>query len=138
MVTFGHKSLSILVAGHLCCFLMYSLDESASASGSVTSRSVSPSPTATGHPRNSLVRNHFVYDSSSWRSVCQVHDSSASDDASSIPTICGHSIAGKFPSNLRQHLKSCHSTVFSEMLAEEERQKMAKQALKCKITSGPI
>ena len=96
---------------------MYSSDESASAE---SRSSVSPSPL--GRPRKSLAWKHFVFDSSSGKSVCQVPDSSTEDaDDSSSPALCGHVIPGKFPSNLRQHLKSRHGAVYQEMLRSEEK-----------------
>ena len=94
---------------------MYSSDESASAE----SRS-SVSPSLLGRPRKSLVWKHFFFDSSSGKSVCQVPDSSTEDaEDSSSPTLCGHPIQGKFPPNLRQHLKSCHGAVYQELHRSE-------------------
>ena len=113
--------------------MIYSSDESASAE---SRSSVSPSPL--GRPRKSLVWKHFFFNSCSGKSLCQVPDSSTEDaEDSSIPTLCGHPIPGKFPSNLRQHLKSRHGAVYQELLRSEEKQKEEREALRNKTTFGP-
>ena len=115
---------------------MYSSDESTSAESVTPRSSVSPSPL--GCPRKSLVWDHFVFDSSSGKSLCQVPDSSTEDaEDSSSPVLCGHVIPGKFPSNLRQHLKSRHGAVYQKLLQSEEKQKEEREALKHKSTHGP-
>ena len=80
----------------------------------------------------------FSFDSSSGKSVCQVPDLSTEDaEDSSSPTLCGHAIPGKFPSNLRQHLKSHHGAVYQELLRSKEKQKEEREALRSKTTHGP-
>ena len=70
--------------------------------------------------------------------MCQVPDLSTEDaEDSSSPTLCGHAIPGKFPSNLRQHLKSHHGAVYQELLRSKEKQKEEREALRSKITHGP-
>ena len=65
--------------------------------------------------------------------IVQVPDSSTEDaEDSSSPVLCGHVIPGKFPSNLRQHLKSRHGAVYQKLLQSEEKQKEEREALKHK------
>ncbi len=35
-------------------------------------------------------------------------------------SICGREIQGKFPTNLKQHIKKCHNEVYLELLKKEE------------------
>ena len=117
--------------------------ESSDLSGaeSVSTRSsVSPSPVSSnlGRPRKSLVWNYFTYDTFSGKSTCQVPTGDASEpgSASSSPIVCGKTFVGKFPSNLKQHLKTCHVARYHEMLKEEEKEKEEKEAKKSKSIVG--
>lgn len=42
-------------------------------------------------------------------------------------SICGREIQGKFPTNLKQHLKKCHNEVYLELLKKEEELKVKKE-----------
>ena len=99
---------------------------------------MSPSPANLGRPRKSLVWNYFTYDAFSGKSICQVAagDSSEPGSPSSSPIVCGKTFAGKFPSNLRQHLKTCHVACYQEMLNDEEKQKEERETKKSKCSSG--
>ena len=108
----------------------------AEPSGSFTSTTdmVSPSGSSTGsvhvtpgRPKRSAVWDYFEYDASTNESVCQIlsHPRELSP-TSSDSMICGCSIAGKFPTNLRNHLKKYHPAHFAEVLAKEENGKSLK------------
>ena len=56
------------------------------------------SPASVGRPKKSAVWDYFCYDSLHNKSVCQVKGTSES--------LCNKSIAGKNPTNLKQHLRS--------------------------------
>ena len=54
--------------------------------------------------------------------------------------MCGKTCAGKFPSNLKQHLKTCHVACYQELLNDEEKQKETNkmEELKAlKASTGP-
>ena len=57
----------------------------------------------TGRPRNSNVWDYYVYDAELDKSECQVLTGEK---------VCGVKINGKFPSNLRSHIKNNHTEVF--------------------------
>ena len=103
--------------------------------------SVSPSPASSilGQPQKSLVWNYFTYDAFSGKSTCQVSNGDSSEPGSPIssPIVCGKTFAGKFPSNLRQNLKTCHVARYQEMLREEEKQKEERETKKSKSITGP-
>ena len=68
-----------------------------------------------GRRRESLVWEYFNFDSAKGRSECQVEKSG---------TKCNASIAGKFPTNLKAHLKGNHPAAYEDLLKREaERQK---------------
>lgn len=73
-------------------------------------RTTSPTsrPLLTGRPRQSPVWQFFEYDNHKGKSICQVL---IGDDG--VP--CGTEISGKFPTNLKAHLKTAHSQVFVEV-----------------------
>ena len=88
--------------------------------------SVLPEATVTqGRSRKSLVWEYFEYDPVTKKSVCQVLSAASVD--SSASDICGHSVSGKFPTNLRQHLKKAHPSEFSELPLKEEKGKQEKE-----------
>ena len=98
------------------------------------SQSVSPAPSivSTGHgtllgrPLKSAVWKFFEYNAQLEKSVCQVIKSNSSADAA-LDQVCGHCIAGKYPSNLKQHLRKHHPQQYSEVLKLEEAAKKAKE-----------
>ena len=57
-----------------------------------------------GRPRRSQVWQCFIYDETENKSECQMLTIPTTDLDSS--DICGHKVTGKFPSNLKLHLKS--------------------------------
>lgn len=93
--------------------------------------SISPSPgssisqvATTGRPRKSQVWNYFEYDEVEKKSICQVLK--ASSVVSDSSDICGSKTTGKFPTNLKQHLKKFHPEVYSELLKKEEEENVKK------------
>ena len=96
---------------------------------------VSPSLSVTGEhstrPSRSVrspVWNFFEYDATTENSVCQVELSEH--------VICAHSISGKYPTNLKQHLKRCHPEAHSQVLQVESSIKKAKSEVKAKRCSS--
>ena len=61
----------------------------------------------TGRPRQSPVWQHFEYDASKCKSICQVP---VQGDRA-----CSVEFSGKFTTNLKAHLKGAHPMVFSEV-----------------------
>lgn len=118
------------------CVCVCAMDE---ASTSKAALSLSP-PSSTvsveqgpgaisGRHRTSLVWEYFEYDPLTNTSVCQIL-SAPSLDSSSNADVCGHSVPGKFPTNLRQHLKKAHKSEFSDLTRREEKDKREKESQK--------
>ena len=77
---------------------------------SAVSVEVSPGPSSVqlpGHPTRSLVWDYFKYDPVVDKSVCQV-------EKLNTDSICGKSVAGKIPTNLKQHLLAAHPLTYCE------------------------
>ena len=74
---------------------------------------------AMGRPKRSVVWDYFEYDEVTDQSVCQILQC-GSDESDMI---CGCGIPGKFPTNLRNHIKKYRPTQFVEVLAKEEKRK---------------
>ena len=98
------------------------IDEEYSATASPSpSRSLSPSRSelAVG---NSLLRSpvweHFKYDSSKDKSVCCISTGNSSS--------CGTKLKGKFPTNLKQHLKNKHPREIREVIDKDLKKKKEK------------
>ena len=73
---------------------------------------------STGRPRESCVWNFFKYlkeDKSIL--VAEIKDYSSQ--------LCGHSFKGKFPTNLKTHLKKVHHQEYQELLKMESDKKIA-------------
>ena len=89
---------------------------------SVSASQVSPSPLESrpsGRPKKSAVWDYFLYDIFTDKSICQVEQL----DSQSIG---GKSVAGKFLTNLKKHLKLAHATVFEEIMRKEDEVKKKK------------
>lgn len=101
-------------------------DTDASEASGVSSRPHTPSPSpssatstsfarqAIGRPKQSPVWNYFVYVEDSDKSVCQV-PVGLSDGSG----VCGHAVSGKYPTNMKQHLKRSHKAEYDEVLRQE-------------------
>ena len=88
-----------------------------------------------------MVWDYFDYDDERDKSLCQALKSPTSDSDLSDPSaLCGHEVPGKFPTNLKQHLKKAHPGPYAEMIKKEtqEEEEKAKQmtANKKKIIKG--
>ena len=77
----------------------------------------------TGRPRNSHVWDYYIYDAELDKSECQVLTGDK---------VCGVKINGKFPSNLRSHIKNYHAEVF-KILDGKDKEK-AKNVRKKEMT----
>ena len=99
---------------------------SMSPAGSSVSRTAT-----TGRPKKSPVWEYFDYDELQGKSVCQVLKVRPTSSDSDTSEICGRKIEGKWPTNLRQHLKKAHPDVYSEVSKKdhaEEEKKTKKEA----------
>ena len=75
--------------------------------------------TTVGRQRTSQVWNYFEYDAVQGKSVCQVLKVGTCSSDSDNSEICEHKIKGKFPTNLRQHLKKAHPDIHSEIVKKD-------------------
>ena len=60
---------------------------------------------------------YFVYNHETGKSACRVEVESEEN------SVCGHEIAGKFPTNLKQHLRKHHSKHYCDVLGKEKEDK---------------
>ena len=111
---------------------------------SASAAQVGPSPLQSplesrpsGCPKKSPVWEHFLYDLFTDKSICQVEQLDSQ-------SICGKSVAGKFRTNLKKHLKLAHQNVFQEIMRKEEESKKvevekesAKRAASLSTTISP-
>jgi hypothetical protein len=86
--------------------------------------SPSPSTASIGRSRRSPVWDYFVFDKGTEKSICQVRvpltaDEQGAEAAVTREKVCGHAIVGKYPTNLRQHLKKAHSAEFKDVVKKE-------------------
>ena len=65
----------------------------------------------TGRPRQSPVWNFFLFNAAKSRSVCKVQIRVVD----STTKLCGIQISGKYPTNLKAHLRTAHPQVFAEV-----------------------
>lgn len=68
---------------------------------------------------------NFAYDGTQGKSIRQI-----GEGGSDVEEKCGHNVVGKFPTNLKQHLKKSHAKEYKEMEekeAENEKRKLEKQ-----------
>ena len=95
-------------------------DVAASASASQVGPSPLQSPLESrpsGRPKKSPVWEHFMIFSQT-KAYVKWNNSTQS--------ICGKSVAGKFPTNLKKHLKLAHPNVFQEITRKDEESKLVK------------
>ena len=95
---------------------------------------ISPPGLTTGRRRESAVWDYFVFDASKGKSICQVEVSEVGSDGTRK---CGTGIAGKFPTNLKTHLKGNHPAAHEEMLKKEAERQKEKETTKRKLASPP-
>ena len=109
----------------------------AESSGS-TSRSTSPSPVplssvvdvspTLGRPKRIVVWHYFTYDQDKNQSVCQVQVTrDHGDHGGPLNEACRATYAGKFPTNLKGHLRKDHPAQFQEALQKENEAEQKKK-----------
>ena len=76
-----------------------------------------------GHPRDSFVWDHFIYVEEREKSVCQV-------PLGEEGSICGKEINGRYPTNLKAHLKHAHPIVHAEIQRKNEEKEKEKSMRK--------
>lgn len=108
-----------------------SLETPSTTSDVGTSVSASPSPSyplsrPLERPKKSPVWDYFLYDVTTDKSICQMEQLDSQ-------SICEKSVAGKFTTNLKKHLKLAHPSDFDDVVKKEEevkKQKMEKESAK--------
>ena len=97
-----------------------------SESLSTTSVKVSPGPSSSvqlpGRPTRSLVWEYNTYYRVVDKSICQVE---------SPDGMCGKSVSGKNPTNLKQHLSAARAQVMNDLKRKQEKNKAEKHKKKC-------
>ena len=88
-----------------------------------------PGPSGTGRPHESHVWNFFIYINKEKRNIYQVP---LSDDK-----LCGETFSGRFKSNLKHHLQSCHKEHLAEIIKKDETRKKPKGEHK-RTEVGPV
>ena len=76
-----------------------------------------------GRPRDSFVWDHFIYVEEREKSVCQV-------PLGEEGSICGKEINGRYPTNLKAHLKHTHPIVHAEIQRKNEEKEKEKSRRK--------
>ena len=67
-----------------------------------------PSPPP-GRPKRSVVWDYFMHDQTNNKSVCQIEvTQDRGDRGGPSKKVCGATVAGKYPTNLKQHLCKDH------------------------------
>ena len=58
---------------------------------------------------------YFVYNEQTGKSSCQVETGRSDDEEEAGPSkkVCAQEVAGKFPTNLKQHLKKYHALQYA-------------------------
>ena len=96
------------------------------------STSLSPSPIralhALGRPKKNPVWDFFSYQSDKNASLCKV--AACRGDGPGSSKVCDHSIPGKFPTDLKNHLKRLHPSEYAEVLRKEENAKQERSEAK--------
>ena len=87
----------------------------------VESGPISPPGLTTGRRRESSVWDYFVFDASRGKSICQVEATDGTHKR-------GTGIAGKFPTNLKAHIKGSHPAVYEQMLKKEAETQKEREA----------
>ena len=88
---------------------------------------ISPPP-APGRPKRSTVWRYFLYDKDNNKSFCQVE---VTRDHG--VEVCGVALPGKYPMNMKQHLRTAHNPQYQEMLASEREEQKKKTQSSSKV-----
>ena len=64
---------------------------------------------------------YFVYNEQTGKSSCQVETGRSDDEEEAGPSrkVCSQEVAGKFPTNLKHHLKKYHALQYEEVVKLE-------------------
>ena len=64
---------------------------------------------------------YFVYNEQTGKSSCQVETGRSDDEEEAGPSkeVWAQEVAGKFPTNLKQHLKNYHALQYEEVVKLE-------------------
>ena len=90
-----------------------------------SSASLSPTPSVTGAKRGTVrspVWNFFSFNEATGNSACKVLLTNGD--------LCAHIIAGKYPTNLKQHLRKSHRNEYSQVLEIESSAKKTNEEAK--------
>ena len=111
--TGGRNGLGTRLYMYMCLIMLrMSISPSnGTASGESTCSSMEiAKSTQSGHPRESLVWDYFIYDGEKHKSICQISFA----QEGSPP--CNTEIAGKYTTNLKAHLKAKHPRELAELV----------------------
>ena len=101
--------------------------DSATPAPSPASTCSDPSPPP-GRPKRSSVWKYFSYDKDNNKSVCQLEVTRDHGDCGGPSVeVCGVAIAGKYPTNLKNHLRTSHCKEYQEMVVSEKEEQKKKQ-----------
>lgn len=104
-----------------------SVTPSPSPQGSAASSYISET-TPPGRPKRSPVWKYFAYRKESNQSICQVEVfRDHGDEAGPSSEVCLLPVAGKYPTNLKQHLRKSHPTQYREILLTEKEEQQKKE-----------
>ena len=107
------------------------------------------STTLAGRPRCSIW-DYFIYDKTKDKSVCQCtykepNQPSSSTTSETVERKCETEISGKYPTNLKGHVRKFHPTEYQEMLKKEgavsekkQKRKSGKAALCGPLKDQPV
>jgi len=75
------------------------------------------------------VWQYFVYNEQTGKSSCQVETDRPDDEEEVGPSrkVCAQEVAGKFPTNLKQHLKKYHALQYEEVVKLEAEVKKGRE-----------
>ena len=68
-------------------------------------------------PKKSPVWDYFMFDQTNGKCICQII---VNDVSEATEETCGHSLHGKFPTNLKQHLKRVHPKEYDKLVKKEK------------------
>ena len=111
---------------HLCSLAPMSTE---SESTSCEPSGPKSSPIKPGRPRTSPVWEHFVYDVSKDKSICQmcVVEGDADSAATLEGRLCGVEVSGKYSTNLKAHLKAVHALTYDAVVQKEAANKIERE-----------
>ncbi len=72
--------------------------------------------------------DYFDFDDGKGKSICQVKVSGRRDRDGHGAMKCSAEIAGKFPTNLKAHLKGNHPAAYTQMMRKEAEKQKEKEA----------